>query len=110
VDRIQQRALLNDLSREYLRSDNKSIPLEHSRRRHVGQEWSVTFDISHYGNGVDAPNRSPRSRNSDIKINSTTTTLRSQHQMGTALAGRLPRVCTYTSLGSLDEADERRFQ
>lgn len=29
---------------------------------------------------------------------------------GTALAGRLPRLVHYSSLGSLDEADQRRFQ
>jgi hypothetical protein len=29
---------------------------------------------------------------------------------GTALAGRLPRLVHYSSLGSLDEADRRRFQ
>jgi hypothetical protein len=28
---------------------------------------------------------------------------------GTALAGRLPRLVHYSSLGQLDEADERRF-
>lgn len=28
---------------------------------------------------------------------------------GTALAGRLPRLVHYSSLGSLDEADQRRF-
>ncbi|OCB18493.1 hypothetical protein A5675_14280 [Mycobacterium malmoense] len=29
---------------------------------------------------------------------------------GTALAGRLPRIAHYSSIGLLDEADERRFQ
>lgn len=29
---------------------------------------------------------------------------------GTALAGRLPRIAHYSSIGVLDEADERRFQ
>lgn len=29
---------------------------------------------------------------------------------GTALAGRLPRLVYYSSLGLLDEADQRRFQ
>lgn len=29
---------------------------------------------------------------------------------GTALAGRLPRLVHYSSLGSLDDADQRRFQ
>ena len=30
--------------------------------------------------------------------------------MGTALAGRLPRLVHYSAHGLLDEADERRFQ
>ena len=29
---------------------------------------------------------------------------------GAALAGRLPRLAHYSSLGQLDDADERRFQ